>query len=314
MLSNRNEQDRPRMRSSILMYALAALFPAAATAQTICLQTADVLADACELEAADDQRVGFAICLNAGSLTASQACRRQVQATYTADLRNCDDVEDARERVCAAVGGGAYNPVISPANFVPTITNLYAPFQPGRWWEYRKVTDAGVERIRVEVLNQPRKIQGVTVTTLRDRVWLNGVLIEDTLDWLAQHRNGDVYYFGEIVKNFENGLLANLDGSFEAGKDGAKAGIWVRSVPRVGEFYRQEWAPNNAEDMVEVLDLDAPDQVPFRGTGPVLKTRDFTALSPDAIEFKFYVPGVGFALEIDPETGEELRLVDYGPR
>jgi hypothetical protein len=166
----------------------------------------------------------------------------------------------------------------------------------------------------VEVLNQPRTIQGVTVTTLRDRVWLNGVLVEDTIDWLAQQSNGDVRYFGEIVKNFENGLLANLDGSFEAGKDGAKSGIWVRYAPRVGEFYRQEWAPTNAEDMVEILDLDAPDAVPFRGTAPVLKTRDFTPLSPDAIEFKFYVPGVGFVLEVNPDTGEELRLVDYGPR
>ena len=69
-----------------------------------------------------------------------------------------------------------------------------------------------------------------------------------------------------------------------------------------------------AEDVVEVLDLDASDDVPFANGRPVLKTRDFTPLSPGADEFKFYVPGIGFVLEVEPETGERLELVDYGPR
>jgi hypothetical protein len=316
MLSIRNDMRRQPRLFAILALALAGLFCTDASAQrsSTCAQTTDTLSDACEYEAADDQRVGFAICMNITNPTASQACRRNVQTTYMAALQECDDVEDAREAVCAVVGGGAYDPVIHPANFVPRITNMYAPFQPGRWWEYRKVTDEGTERIRIDVLNQTRTIQGVTVTTLRDRVWLDGVPVEDTIDWLAQQTNGDVRYFGEIVQNFKDGQLDNLDGSFEAGKNGAKSGIWVKYAPRVGEFYRQEWSPNNAEDMVEILDLDAPDNVPFRNGKPVLKTRDFTPLSPDAVEFKFYVPGVGFVLEIDPATGEELRLVDYGPR
>lgn len=316
MLSIRKGLRGQQALFAISICVLNGLYSTAALAQRIntCEQTAETLSQACEFEAADDQRVGLAICLNLTNPGAWLACRRDVQSSYAAALRNCEAVEDAREDVCDVVGTGPYDPVIHPTNFVPTITNLYAPFQPGRWWEYRKVTDEGVERIRVEVLNQTRNIQGVKVTTLRDRVWLDGVLIEDTIDWLAQQTNGDVRYFGEIVKNFEDGLLANLDGSFEAGKDGAKSGIWVKYAPRVGEFYRQEWAPNNAEDMVEILDLDAPDNVPFRGTAPVLKTRDYTPLSPDAVEFKFYVPGIGFVLEVNPDTGEELRLVDYGPR
>jgi len=182
---------------------------------------------------------------------------------------------------------------------------------------YEKRTEEGLERIRVEVLHERRKIQGVEVTTLRDTVTLNGVLIEDTIDWLAQHVNGDVWYFGEIVQNFEEGLLANLDGSFESGKAGAKAGIWVKAMPRVGDFYRQEFALGNAEDVVEVLSLDARDtRVPFseNGAGPILKTRDTTPLSPGAVEHKYYVPGIGFALEVNVATGERLELVDYGPR
>ncbi len=33
----------------------------------------------------------------------------------------------------------------------------------------------------------------------------------------------------------------------------------------------------------------------------------------DAEEFKFYVPGVGLVLEVDPESGEELELVEFSP-
>lgn len=301
---------------AIAACGLVGLFPAGASGQgsDICGQTTRSLLEACQLEAADDRQVGFAVCLNLSNQPAARACKRETRETFADALQECDEVSEARDGVCEVIGRGPYDPVIDPANFVRGISNVYAPFQPGRWWEYRKQTEDGVERVRVEVLNRPREIQGVTVTTVRDRVWLDGELIEDTLDWVAQQRNGNVRYFGEIAKNFEDGLLANLDGSFEAGKNGAKSGIWVKAVPEFGEFYRQEWAPGDAEDVVEVVDLDAPDRVPFRGSEPVLKTRDFTPLSPDAVEFKFYVPGIGLVLEVDPESGERLRLVDFGPR
>ena len=181
---------------------------------------------------------------------------------------------------------------------------------------YEKRNAAGVQRIRIEVLPETREIMGVTVTTLRDTVTQNGVLIEDTKDWLAQDRQGNVWYMGEIVQNFEDGLLANLDGSFEAGKAGAKAGFWTTGAPQVGDFYRQEWALSIAEDVVEVLSLDARDtNVPFsqNGTGPILKVKATTPMSP-VVEYKYYVPGIGFALEVKPATGERLELVDYGPR
>ena len=161
------------------------------------------------------------------------------------------------------------------------------------------------------MLNKRREILGVGVTTVRDRVWLDGVLTEDTIDWLAEDSAGNVWYFGENSKSFEDGLLVSLDGSWEAGKDGGKPGFWVKAAPRVGEFYRQEYALNNeAEDVVEVLDLDAQETLPFANGNPVLKTRDFTPLSPGGEENKFYVPGIGLVLEVDPETGERLELVD----
>ncbi len=295
--------------------ALSGLCPgealAAGEGPNICGKTTGQLLKACRLEARDDYRVGTAICLNLSDSQAAEACKIATQEARSEALAECRDFREAREEVCEGVGQGPYDPVIDPANFVSNITNRYAPFRPGAWWEYEKQTEEGLERIRVEVLKKRREILGVGVTTLRDRVWVDGVLIEDTIDWLAQDKAGNVWYFGEISKNFEDGLLASLDGSWEAGKDGAKPGFWVKRAPQVGEFYRQEYAlDNEAEDIVEVLDLDAQEIVPFANGRRVLKTRDFTPLEPDAEENKFYVPGVGFVSEVDLETGETLELVD----
>lgn len=281
----------------------------------VCELTTRNMLRACQLEALDDSRRGVARCLNLGNKTAKDACDGDNQQALNDGLEQCEAVEDARDDVCDRLGPAAYDPVINPANFVATITNPYRPSQPGRWWEYRKTADEGLERIRVEVLRDKRRIQGVLTTTLRDRVWLNGALKEDTTDWAAQDRQGNVWYFGEIVQNFENGLLASLDGSFEAGKNFAKAGLLVQGTQRAGAFFRQEFDLGNAEDVVEVLDVNAQDPgIPFRNSLPVLKTRDTTPLSPDGVEFKFYVSGIGLVLEIKPDTGERLELVDYGPR
>lgn len=284
----------------------------------ICAKTSQLQFKACHHEARDDAQVESAMCLNLGDIQAREDCMNASQTARLETVKQCGAIRQARNEICTKLGmGGAYNPVIDPANFVTGINNRFTPFPKGAFRVYEKTTADGVERIRVELLPETRVIMGVTVTTLRDTVTLDGVVIEDTKDWIAQDKDGNVWYFGEIVQNFEDGLLANLDGSFEAGKDGAKAGFWSKAAPIVGETYRQEWALGNAEDIVEVVSLNATDTVvPFSafGTGTVLKTKDTTPMSPGVVEFKYYVPGIGFALEVKPATGERLELIDYGPK
>ncbi len=147
---------------------------------------------ACRLEARDDYRVGIAICLNLSDGQASEDCKIAAREARSEVLGECRDVREARDEVCADLGPGSYDPVIDLANFVSEITNPYAPFRPGMWWEYEKQTEDGLERIRVEVLKKRRKILGVGVTTVRDRVRLDGEVIEDTIDWLAQDKAGNV--------------------------------------------------------------------------------------------------------------------------
>ena len=45
-------------------------------------------------------------------------------------------------------------------------------------------------------------------------------------------------------------------------------------------------------------------------TNNCLITKDFTPITPDAVERKYYAPGIGLILEVDPETGDRVELVD----
>lgn len=280
----------------------------------ICRATAAALASACPLEANEDARVAWAVCLNLTDKGERRECGEEARDDFLETLVLCHEQARARRALCRVPGfGGAYDPEIDPADFTPVIDNPYAPFAVGRRWVYQKDGEEGRERVVVEVLDETREIAGVECAVVRDRVFLDGELVEDTRDWVAQDGDGNVWYFGEIAKNFEDGRLHDLEGSWETGRDGAKPGFWVKADPHKGELYRQEWLPGEAEDVVEVLSTNSPKEVPFANGRPVLKTRDFTPLEPDAEEFKFYVPGVGLVLELDPESGETLELVEFTP-
>jgi hypothetical protein len=198
---------------------------------------------------------------------------------------------------------------IDPADFVTVIDNPYMPLTPGTVRTYRAETDEGTETIVVEVLTETKEILGVTCVVVRDTVSLDGELVEDTRDWFAQDKDGNVWYMGEIALNYEDGELTDVEGSWLAGVDGAQPGIVMPAAPAVGDVYRQEFYLGEAEDYAEVLALDASVSVPFGDFDECLRTFDGTPMEPDVEENKFYAKGVGVVLEADVETGERVELI-----
>jgi hypothetical protein len=210
-----------------------------------------------------------------------------------------------------------YAPEIDPSNFVKEVDNPYFPLEPGTTWVYEGKTPEGTERVEDTILRETKRVMGVECVVLRDRVWLNGELIEDTVDWHAQDKEGNVWYFGEYTKEYENGKVVSTEGSFEAGKDGALPGIIMPADPKVGDSYRQEYYKGEAEDMAEVISL--------RGTGlndavstpygsfseDVLVTKDWNPLEPEILEHKYYAPGVGLVGETKiTGPAEKIELID----
>jgi hypothetical protein len=212
---------------------------------------------------------------------------------------------------CAAGSGalaaGDYNPVINPQDFVSEINNKYFTLKPGTKFTYKNKADT--ERIEATVTNETMNLMGVATTGVRVTEWRNGRLKEDTTDWYAQDKEGNVWYFGESVNNFADGKLVHHAGSWQAGVDGAKPGIIMRANPQVGDSYRQEFYPGQAEDMGTVVAIGQTVTVPHGTLENCVQIRDTSPLDPIA-EFKYFCPDVGFlALEEVVGRGAEAELV-----
>jgi hypothetical protein len=157
---------------------------------------------------------------------------------------------------------------------------------------------------------------GIQTRVVRDVVTEDGQPVEVTDDWYAQDECGNVWYLGEDTTEYENGRPVSKAGSWEAGVDGAQAGIIMPPKPRVGLQYRQEYYAGEAEDAAKVLTTDEQAEVPFGHFTGALLTKDFTRLQPKVLEYKLYAKGVGPVLVLGVSGGggrEELVEVDQAP-
>jgi hypothetical protein len=216
----------------------------------------------------------------------------------------------APRREAGAQASPAAGPTIEPANFVRTIDNPYLPLKPGTTFVYEGTKEGQPQGDEVQVTHETKTILGVDCVVVRDRVTAEGKLLEDTRDWYAQDKDGNVWYFGEDSKSYENGKIST-EGSWEAGVDGAQPGIIMPAQPKVGDSYRQEYYAGVAEDMAEVLSLSESVSVRYGSFHDVLLTREWTPLEPDTEENKSYAPGVGMILEVTTKGEKErFELVD----
>lgn len=225
-------------------------------------------------------------------------------------LELSDEQFDARMRVVGVLGSGVYQPALSPGEFSPVVNHSYFPLVVGRTLVYEKHSGPDVERIEVSTLPGSKDINGYDCAIVHDVVYLNGVLHEDTHDWFAQRNDGSVWYFGEIAFNYDElGEVEDIEGSWRYGRDGAQPGVQMPANPQVGDAYRQEYLIGEAEDVADVLATGVTVTVPAGTFANCLVTRDASPLEPDALEHKYYAPGVGLVLELDPRSGERTELI-----
>jgi hypothetical protein len=200
-------------------------------------------------------------------------------------------------------------------DFVSRIDNEYLPWTPGTVYRYKGTKDGQPSSVTTEVTRETKVIQGVRCVVVHDTLSINGKPEERTVDWYAQDKHDNVWYFGEDSFDLVNGTWVKSDGSWQAGIDGAVAGIAMEGDPHVGDTYRQEFYAGHAEDMAQVLDTDASVTVPFGSFDEVLRTKDWSALHPEKVENKFYAPGVGEVRVMQVQGGsdeEHLVSVEHG--
>jgi hypothetical protein len=206
---------------------------------------------------------------------------------------------------CGSDHGSSKGP--TPTAFVARVDNSWFPLTPGTTFVYRGEKDGEPSRELLTVTSLTKMIQGVRCTVLHDRLYLRGRLEERTTDWYAQDTKGNVWYMGEKTAELDRrGRVTTREGSWQAGVDGARAGIYMPARPRVGQSLAQEFYKGHAEDHFRVLSLTASVSVPHTTSKQALLTEEWTPLEPGVIDHKLYVRGIGTVKEQTVKGGSEL--------
>jgi hypothetical protein len=208
--------------------------------------------------------------------------------------------------VSFALAEEAYNPAIDPADFTTRIDNPLFNLPPGKTMVFEAKTEDGVERVEVRITAGIRTIMGVETVVANDRSSLDGKLEEETNDYLAQDKHGNVWYFGESVDNYSRGKLRDHRGSWIAGEEGALPGIWINANPKVGDTYRQEYKKGVAEDMAEVVAVGQTVKVPAGEFKNCVKVFEWTPLEPSSKANKYYCPQTGSQV-LEEELADKVR-------
>ena len=183
------------------------------------------------------------------------------------------------------------------APFSANVDNPWFPLKPGTSYRYAGVKDGQRSRDVVTVTSRVRTIAGVPCVTVDDRLYLRGRLRERTTDWYSQDARANVWYFGEQTAELDaHGRVTSTEGTWRAGVDGAKPGIYMPARPRLGKSGRQEYYKGHAEDHFRVIGV--------LGKNAVL-TEEWTPLEPGVLDHKLYVRGVGTVLEHTERGGDE---------
>ncbi len=199
----------------------------------------------------------------------------------------------------------------SPAHFTHgRVDNRWFPLRPGNRLVSRGSEDGNRLRDTFFVTYDTKVVDGVTCRVIHDRIFQNGILRERTTDWYAQTKRGTVWYFGERTALLNRqGDVVSREGSFQSGRDGAEAGIFMPAHPKVGQSFKQEDYPGHAEDRFKILDLHAHISVPVIGSDHAMLTKETTPLEPGVLDHKYYIRDIGTVREVTVKGGNESLML-----
>jgi len=201
----------------------------------------------------------------------------------------------------------AYNPQVNSADFQTTVDNPWFPLVPGTIFIYREQIGGSKSENVVTVTHDTKVIMGVTCIVVSDIVKEKDIITEETTDWYAQDKQGNVWYFGEATKEYLARGKVSTKGSWEAGVDGAKPGIVMKGDPVPGEPYRQEYYAGEAEDMGQVIAVNDSVTVPFGKFTGCVKTKEWSMLEPGN-ENKWYARGIG-NIKTKASSNDEISVL-----
>ncbi len=191
------------------------------------------------------------------------------------------------------------------------ITNAYHPFQVGGLKIFQgKDGDSktvGVHQYLIETRSFNWNGTTVECRVLREIAFEDGLLIEISDNYFAQANDGTVYYFGEVVDNYEDGVVVDNDGSWLVGgrtraSDPATTAnapnptVFMPANPEVGDVFKPEDLAPIVDETAEVVRVGGTIKVPAGRFEETVTIEETSSLEPGATN-KWYAPAVGVVFE-----------------
>jgi len=162
------------------------------------------------------------------------------------------------------------------------ITNPHQPVPPGAVKVFSTITDLYRSDTRTFQLDGNR----VACRVVEEVEFSGGQLVEDSRNYFAQADDGAVYYFGEVVDEYENGVIVNHEGSWLVGgptepddppntATASTPGLFMPGAPNVGDVFKPE------------------DLFPAGRFASAIRVLETTRLPGEGPESKWYAAGVG---------------------
>jgi len=191
-----------------------------------------------------------------------------------------------------------------------TFTNRYAPFQEGAVKVYAGTAGTAQEVVVDDYLTGQRafQVQGVNdgkpvrCSILREMSFDDGQLVESTLNYFAQADDGTVYYFGELVDIYQNGVITSHEGSWLVGgpansdpsttATSTRPFVFMPATPEKADVFKPEDLLPVVDETAQVVDTQQTRGVPAGQYQNVIQVLESSQLDT-ATENKWYAPGVG---------------------
>jgi hypothetical protein len=185
--------------------------------------------------------------------------------------------------------------------------NRWFPLEPGtqtvRLGRVNRGDRQLTHRVVTTVTDVTKEIDGVRAVLVLDQDIDAGQVAEQALDYLAEDKQGNVWWLGGYTEAYEGGQFVNAADAWLAGVDAGVPGILMQARPRTGTPpYVQAKVPGDDPDVGEVVKTGVRNCVPFKCYRNVVVVQE----GGDNGEWKYFAPGVG-QIRTEPryEGGEQ---------
>lgn len=188
---------------------------------------------------------------------------------------------------------------LDPTNFVdPTLsTNEYHPTRPGMQWVRSGSTEVGQRVVPHEIITTMtdviREIDGIPTIAMLDEETDAGEVSQNSIDYMALDKEGNVWMLGSYTEEFEGGQYTNVEDAWLGTANGTTVGVLA---PKTVTLSTPTWCIGGSEHEDPAVGIpkkvDAHVCVKFGCYDHVRIQTEGPFSAPDN-EDKYYAPGVG---------------------